>query len=292
MQTNASIVQRGLLSGQESNQTSFAVPASYPEPPGYNSAFWKRVKRELETCELKSNSFPIKRVKKIIKSDQDVQLVGGELNLLFAKACEIFVWELTTRAWSETVKNRRKTISRDDIATALTQTDMYDFLIDIVPRDDIIRQKDLKRKAQNQTAGLITIEPISEEDRNRMRSQLMEEEMNRREELKRRNEESREEENIQRDERETRKRQLEEMQKEHMQNQQIEQLKMQRERNLGHFSFNNNNNIDRRVQLQRLELEMSTNRNLNPSHNSINVPPSSQRSSLIAEEVLDLLNRE
>lgn len=34
-------------------------------------------------------------------------------------------------------ENKRRTLQRSDIAAAITKTDMFDFLIDIVPREDL-----------------------------------------------------------------------------------------------------------------------------------------------------------
>lgn len=64
-------------------------------------------------------------------------MISAEAPVLFAKACEIFILELSLRAWIHTEENKRRTLQRNDIAMAITKTDVFDFLIDIVPRDDI-----------------------------------------------------------------------------------------------------------------------------------------------------------
>lgn len=56
--------------------------------------------------------------------------------MLFSKAAEIFINELTLRAWIHTEDNRRRTLQRNDIAMAITKYDQFDFLIDIVPREE------------------------------------------------------------------------------------------------------------------------------------------------------------
>lgn len=40
------------------------------------------------------------------------------------------------RAWIHAEENKRRTLQRSDIATAITKSDMFDFLIDIVPREE------------------------------------------------------------------------------------------------------------------------------------------------------------
>merc|ERR1719232_704155 len=64
-------------------------------------------------------------------------MISAEAPVLFGKACEMFIHELTMRAWVHTEDNKRRTLQRNDIAMAITKYDQFDFLIDIVPRDDI-----------------------------------------------------------------------------------------------------------------------------------------------------------
>merc|ERR1719400_1215805 len=72
-----------------------------------------------------------------MKLDDDVKMISAEAPVLFAKAAEMFIHELTMRAWIHTEDNKRRTLQRNDIAMAITKYDQFDFLIDIVPRDDI-----------------------------------------------------------------------------------------------------------------------------------------------------------
>jgi hypothetical protein len=66
-----------------------------------------------------------------------LQMISAEAPVLFAKACEMFILELTLRSWIHTEENKRRTLQRNDIAAAITKTDIFDFLVDIVPRDDL-----------------------------------------------------------------------------------------------------------------------------------------------------------
>src|SRR4051794_37853485 len=63
-------------------------------------------------------------------------MISAEAPIIFAKACEIFILELTLRAWVQTEENKRRTLQRSDVAAAIAKNDTFDFLIDIVPRDD------------------------------------------------------------------------------------------------------------------------------------------------------------
>ena len=49
------------------------------------------------------------------------------------KACEVFILELTLRAWGNVEAAKRHTLLKSDVVKGCHQTDMYDFLVDIVP---------------------------------------------------------------------------------------------------------------------------------------------------------------
>ncbi|KAJ8603359.1 hypothetical protein CTAYLR_004294 [Chrysophaeum taylorii] len=93
--------------------------------------------------DFRSLELPLARIKKIMKMEDEIQgelggrrcMVSSEAPVLFAKACEIFILELTARAWTQTELNKRRTLQRADVAVAVSRSDMYDFLIDVVPRE-------------------------------------------------------------------------------------------------------------------------------------------------------------
>ncbi|ESO12882.1 hypothetical protein HELRODRAFT_184852 [Helobdella robusta] len=91
----------------------------------------------LKSNEFKTQELPLARIKKIMKMDEDVKMISAEAPVLFAKAAEIFINELTLRGWVHAEDNKRRTLQRNDIAMAITKYDQFDFLIDIVPREEI-----------------------------------------------------------------------------------------------------------------------------------------------------------
>jgi histone H3/H4 len=112
----------------------------------------------------KVQTLPLARIKKIMKSEEFVlqelekerqqMLVGeedtagfvdtekpqikfmisGEAPVLMSKACELLIKDLSFRAWRHTERNRRRTLQRQDLHAAVGESEVYDFLIDIVPR--------------------------------------------------------------------------------------------------------------------------------------------------------------
>ncbi|XP_055827147.1 nuclear transcription factor Y subunit C-1-like [Solanum dulcamara] len=99
--------------------------------------FWAYQQREMEHVnDFKHNVLPPTRIKKIMKADQDVHMVSTESPILLAKACEFFILDLTLRSWLNAEENMRRTLKKDDLTTAIIQTDIFDFLLDVVPGND------------------------------------------------------------------------------------------------------------------------------------------------------------
>jgi histone H3/H4 len=88
-----------------------------------------------QTTDFKNHTLPLARIKKTMKADEDVRMISAEAPVVFAKACEVFILELTLRSWMHTEENKRRTLQKNHIAAAITRTDIYDFLVDIIPRD-------------------------------------------------------------------------------------------------------------------------------------------------------------
>ncbi|KAI6692473.1 hypothetical protein NL676_020183 [Syzygium grande] len=149
--------------GQMMGPSSFAPiqPTSQPQPPGSQLAhnqlayqqihqqqqqqlqqqlqsFWANQYQEIDrVTDFKNHSLPLARIKKIMKADEDVRMISAEAPIVFARACEMFILELTLRSWNHTEENKRRTLQKNDIAAAITRTDVFDFLVDIVPREEL-----------------------------------------------------------------------------------------------------------------------------------------------------------
>lgn len=114
----------------------------------------------------KIQSLPLARIKKIMKSEEFILqelekdrqqkiaeeegragaivdasdkpaikfMISGEAPVLMSKACELLIKDLSFRAWRHTERNRRRTLQRQDLHAAVGESEVYDFLIDIVPR--------------------------------------------------------------------------------------------------------------------------------------------------------------
>ncbi|OMO58666.1 Transcription factor CBF/NF-Y/archaeal histone [Corchorus olitorius] len=80
---------------------------------------------------------PLARIKKIMKkSGDDVKMISGEAPIVFSKACELFIEELTQRSWMVTMQGKRRTLNKEDVASAVAATDIFDFLLNLVSESD------------------------------------------------------------------------------------------------------------------------------------------------------------
>ncbi|CAK7897822.1 hypothetical protein CAAN1_15S02498 [[Candida] anglica] len=100
--------------------------------------YWQETINSIEHDEhdFKNHQLPLARIKKVMKTDEDVRMISAEAPILFAKGCDVFITELTMRAWIHAEEHKRRTLQKSDIAAALTKSDMFDFLIDVVPREE------------------------------------------------------------------------------------------------------------------------------------------------------------
>ena len=81
----------------------------------------------------KHNDLPIERIKRIMKSDQDVRMISAETPVIFARACEMFIMDITIRAtqYAE-YDNERLVLTKKSIADTIKNTDIFDFLMEIL----------------------------------------------------------------------------------------------------------------------------------------------------------------
>ncbi|KAI7868986.1 histone-fold-containing protein [Spinellus fusiger] len=139
------------IPNQQFQSSSTSVPVTAPGGhPVFNlNEFWQEQMSMAENfdSDFKNHPLPLARIKKVMKTDQDVKMISAEAPILFAKGCEIFIAELTRRAWVHAEENKRRTLQRSDIATAISKTDMCDFLIDIVPREEAAKTTDTQQSA-------------------------------------------------------------------------------------------------------------------------------------------------
>jgi histone H3/H4 len=76
---------------------------------------------------------PLARVKRIMKSDVDVKLISQEAVVLVTKAAELLLEHLAEESCKYTTSENRKTIQYKDVAQAVKECDVFDFLEEVIP---------------------------------------------------------------------------------------------------------------------------------------------------------------
>jgi len=119
--------------------TSSSSPQFLAQLNGNLDKFWKEqlqsvqdFKDQTEQDFKTHNDLPLARIKRIMKSDEDVRMISAEAPVLFAKACELFILDLSIRSWNYSQLHKRRTLQKEDIREAIQKTDIFDFLVDVI----------------------------------------------------------------------------------------------------------------------------------------------------------------
>jgi nuclear transcription factor Y gamma len=127
-----------------------ALIASVPQPNSNSpqflaqlnaslNQFWQQAFAEIQGLQNQTehdfknhNDLPLARIKRIMKSDEDVRMISAEAPVLFAKACELFILDLSIRSWNYSQLHKRRTLQKEDVKEAIQKTDIFDFLVDVI----------------------------------------------------------------------------------------------------------------------------------------------------------------
>ncbi|KAK1301766.1 Nuclear transcription factor Y subunit C-1 [Acorus calamus] len=108
--------------------------------------FWRQQVLEMENMqEVRPHLLPLARIKRIMKADGQVKMISGETPILFSKACELFIQDLTLRSWLHANQGKRRTIQKIDVASAVCHDKVFDFLDRLVPMTE---RKDMEPENQ------------------------------------------------------------------------------------------------------------------------------------------------
>lgn len=120
--------------------------------------FWPKITNDVELMSStefasKNPELPLARIKKIMKLDEEVKMISAEAPIIFAKAAELFIQEVTIRSWIHTEENKRRTLQKNDVTLAISKYDEFDFLIDIVPREE--KKPSTKKESTSPNASYV-----------------------------------------------------------------------------------------------------------------------------------------
>ncbi|RMZ67981.1 CBF NF-Y family transcription factor [Pyrenophora seminiperda CCB06] len=80
------------------------------------------------------NHFPVARIKRIMQADDDVGKVAQVTPVVVSKALELFMISLVTKAAAEAKSRNSKRVSSIHLKQAITKTECFDFLNEIVSK--------------------------------------------------------------------------------------------------------------------------------------------------------------
>jgi nuclear transcription factor Y, gamma len=128
-----------MMMEQDIPQPSATSPQFLAQLHSSLNQFWQQSLREIRQLENQTeqdfknhNDLPLARIKRIMKSDEDVRMISAEAPVLFAKACELFILDLSIRSWNFSQLHKRRTLQKEDVKEAIQKTDIFDFLVDVI----------------------------------------------------------------------------------------------------------------------------------------------------------------
>ncbi|GAA0147823.1 hypothetical protein Leryth_021702 [Lithospermum erythrorhizon] len=81
------------------------------------------------------HSLPLARIKKIMKQSNDegdAMMISGEAPIVFSRACELLIEELSKKSWIIAAESKKKILQKEDVVSAIMATDVFDFLFNLV----------------------------------------------------------------------------------------------------------------------------------------------------------------
>lgn len=111
--------------------------------------FWQREFRVIQNLpptqteqDFKNhNDLPLARIKRIMKSDEDVRMISAEAPVLFSKACELFILDLSIRAWNYSQLHKRRTLQKEDIREAIQKVSYASTILAVSQKLEINSQE-------------------------------------------------------------------------------------------------------------------------------------------------------
>ncbi|XP_023638912.1 nuclear transcription factor Y subunit C-10 [Capsella rubella] len=98
----------------------------------------------------KKPDLPLATVKRVMKCDPNVKMVSWKGPVLLAKASEMFIQEVTLRAWRQTQSRSRTTIRSCDIHAALRSSVIYNELVNLLSPQGTTHQQMLPPENVNE----------------------------------------------------------------------------------------------------------------------------------------------
>lgn len=114
--------------GEGEGQARAAAPAGTPTGAPFASCSKVQPKK----ASLNAIPFPLARVKRLIKNEDDTR-VSSEATYVIAKGAGLFLEKFVEHSFDQMVNDRRHILSYKELATHVSQSKRFHFLADFVP---------------------------------------------------------------------------------------------------------------------------------------------------------------
>jgi len=119
---------RGVKKEESMQDADYMPDASVPSMPDANHSLGGAATPSIK------NHFPVARIKRIMQADDDVGKVAQVTPVVVSKALELFMVSLVTKAAAEAKLRNSKRVSSIHLKQAITKTECFDFLNEIVSK--------------------------------------------------------------------------------------------------------------------------------------------------------------
>ncbi|CAN6695736.1 unnamed protein product [Malus baccata var. baccata] len=139
--------------GAEQNGGKFTKTPTPKSKKGTEKGKRKREGEVADEEEVKAYTFPMERVRRIIRSEDSDLRISNDAVFLINKATEKFLEKFCEESHACCVKDRRKAIAYKHLATVVSKRKRYDFLSDYVPEKVKAEDALAKRQLAEAKAG-------------------------------------------------------------------------------------------------------------------------------------------
>ena len=81
---------------------------------------------------FQKSDMSLNRIRNIIRNNRESVQISKEVPVIFSKALELFIVELTHKSWENVIQEDRNTLFRRDLIDCIQKEDMFDFVRDKV----------------------------------------------------------------------------------------------------------------------------------------------------------------
>ncbi|CAD6563819.1 MAG: hypothetical protein TREMPRED_001391 [Tremellales sp. Tagirdzhanova-0007] len=139
------------LSEAEDEEEDAGEAAADQEEPKQKKKRVTKQRQSLSEKQIGTTIFPISRIKRIIKADEELDMMTGEACFMVAVAAEYFIKHFMEEGYTKARLEKRRIVNYKDMAAVVARSEEFDFLRDVIP-SPIPMSEALERRKQKMLA--------------------------------------------------------------------------------------------------------------------------------------------